>query len=85
MMPVSAPMASPTSTTATMPPNSPSGPAMVVAAITAPRLTNGPMASVIPPPSMSSACAMVTRASGNQFWVNLANPLTLATPGNCHR
>ncbi len=54
---------------------------MVVAAMTAPRLTSGPMASEMPPFSMSSACAMVTSASGSQFCVNLEKPDRPRTPG----
>ena len=55
---------------------------MVVAAITAPRLTVAPIARLIPPVSMSNACAIATSASGNQLWVNLANPESVNRPGN---
>lgn len=82
MEPVSAPMTKPLRITAATPPKTPKALPIVVAAMTAPRLTSGPMASVMPPFSINSACAIVTSASGNQFCVNLEKPLTLRIPGN---
>ena len=62
--------------------HTPSGPAMVVAAITAPRLTSAPIARLMPPVSIRIACAMETSASGNQLWANLEMPPMLRKPGN---
>ena len=55
---------------------------MVVAAITAPRLTVAPMARLIPPVRSSIAWAIETRASGNQLWANFEMPPTVRMPGN---
>ena len=53
------------------PPKTPSGPCIVVAATTEPRLTVAPMERSMPPVSMTMACASATTAIGNQFWTNL--------------
>ena len=81
MRPEMAPMARPAATTAAMPPATPSAPVMVVAAITAPRLTVAPIARLMPPVSMRIACAIETSASGNQLWANFEMPPTLRKPG----
>ena len=80
--PVSAPTERPMAVTARKPPATPSVPPIVVAEITAPRLTVAPMARLIPPVSISMAWAIETSASGNQFWVNLENPPSVKRPGN---
>ena len=54
---------------------------MVVAAMTAPRLTVAPIARLIPPDSITIAWAMATKASGNQLWVNFEMPPTVRKPG----
>ena len=81
MRPVTIPIAAPAARTARVPPNTPSGPLMVVAAITAPRLTVAPIARLMPPVIIRIACAIATRASGNQLWVNLEKPVGLSSPG----
>ena len=75
-------MPRPATITAAAPPRTPSGPAIVVAAITAPRLTSAPMARLMPPVSIRIACAIETSASGNQLWANFEMPPTLRKPGN---
>ena len=41
-----------------------------------------PIARSMPPVSMTSVCATATSATGNQFWVKRATPLTDRRPGN---
>lgn len=80
-IPQAAPVTRPATITKAAPPATPSGPAIVVAAMTAPRLTIAPIARLTPPASMSIACAIETSTSGSQLCENFATPLTLMRPG----
>ena len=63
----------------------PSGPCMVDAATTEPRLTIGPTERSMPPVSMTMVSAAATIAVGNQPWTNLAIAPTDKMPGNKNR
>jgi hypothetical protein len=64
--PTMAPTPAPSPRSARTPPKIPSGPCMVDAATTEPRLTIGPTERSIPPVSMTMVSAAATIAVGNQ-------------------
>ena len=80
--PTIAPTLVPRARSASTLPKIPSGPCIVDAATTEPRLTIGPTERSIPPVSMTMVCAAATIAVGNQPWTNLAIAPTANMPGN---
>ena len=80
--PTIAPTPVPSARSARTPPKIPSGPCMVDAATTEPRLTIGPTDRSMPPVSMTIVSAAATIAVGNQPWTNLAIAPTDKMPGN---
>ena len=59
----------------------PSGPSIVEAATTEPRLTIGPTERSMPPVSITMVCAAATIAVGNQPWTNFDAAPIAKMPG----
>ena len=80
--PTMAPTPPPSASIASRPPKIPSGPCIVDAATTEPRLTIGPTDRSMPPVSMTMVCAAATTAVGNQPWTNFDAAPIAKMPGN---